>query len=212
MTFGQLFALTWRDRRFFACNQAGMINNLNDAMAWAMFPLFFASLGYSISTIGVLTALYPAVWGMAQLLTGPLSDALGRRGLISGGMIAQAAGIWTIAFFPNFTAAVSGSVLLGLGTAMVYPTLLARVSDISNPHWRAGALGVYRFWRDIGYAFGALMAGVVADYLGTVHAITAIGALTFASGVVVYFFDHRNPGHGTSNPIGPRRNALPLGQ
>jgi MFS family permease len=189
-TFAQVFSLTWRDRRFFALHQAGMVNNLNDGMAWAMFPLFFASLGYSISTIGILTALYPAVWGATQLITGPLSDSVGRRGLISAGMVTQAAGIWVIVFLQDFTAVAAGSVLLGLGTAMVYPTLLASVSDIAHPGWRAGALGVYRFWRDIGYALGALLAGVLADYLGTVTAIAGIGAVTFTSGVVVYFYHH----------------------
>ncbi len=161
-----IFSLTWRDRRFFACNQAGMVNNLNDGMAWAVFPLFFASLGYSIRTIGFLAALYPAVWGVTQLATGPLSDRIGRRGLIAWGMIVQATGIWAVVFFPATGMIVAGNVLLGLGTAMVYPTLLASVSDISRPEWRATALGVYRFWRDIGYAVGAVLAGAAADLLG----------------------------------------------
>jgi len=206
-SFGSVFALTWRDRRFFACNQAGMINNLNDGMAWAMFPLFFASLGFSLRTIGVFTALYPAVWGAAQLLTGPLSDQVGRRGLISAGMIAQAAGIWTIVFLRETTAIAAGSILLGLGTAMVYPTLLASVSDISHPRWRAGALGVYRFWRDIGYALGALLAGLLADVLGMAQAIAGIGLVTFASGVIVYLYHHSDGPDGSfGRGVGPSSN------
>jgi MFS family permease len=186
-SLGEIFSLTWRDRRFFACNQAGMVNNLNDGMAWAAFPLFFASLGYSIRTIGFLAALYPAVWGVTQLVTGPLSDRVGRKGLISVGMIVQAAGIWIVAAFPSMGMVVTGNVLLGLGTAMVYPTLLASVSDVSRPEWRATALGVYRFWRDIGYALGALLAGVSADLFGAAAAIAGIGAVTFISGVIVHF-------------------------
>ncbi len=182
----KIFALTWRDRNFFGCHQAGLVNNLNDAMAWAVFPLFFASLGFNLGTIGFLAALYPAVWGAGQLVTGPLSDRIGRRGLIAGGMIVQAAGIWAIGGSRDFGVIVAGNVLLGLGTAMVYPTLLARVSDLSQPGWRATALGVYRFWRDIGYAIGALLAGGIADLFGEGAAIGAIGVLTFLSGIVYY--------------------------
>ncbi|HLF13306.1 MAG TPA: MFS transporter, partial [Bacteroidota bacterium] len=181
-TLVDIFSLTWRDRRFFACHQAGMVNNLNDALAWAVFPLFFASLGFSLGTIGILAALYPAVWGVGQLVTGPLSDRIGRRGLIAGGMIVQAAGICTVAAFRDIALITGGNVLLGIGTAMVYPTLLASVSDLSHPGWRATALGVYRFWRDIGYALGALLAGAIADLLGAGAAIAWIGALTFLSG------------------------------
>ena len=181
-----IFALTWRDRRFFACNQAGMVNNLNDGMAWAMFPLFFASLGFSIRTIGFLTALYPAVWGIAQLLTGPLSDRIGRKGLIGWGMIVQAAGIWIVVAMPGEGPIIAGLVLLGLGTAMVYPTLLASVSDLARPEWRATALGVYRFWRDAGYATGAVFAGILSDLFGAGFAIGAIGAITFISGILVF--------------------------
>jgi len=206
-TFGQVFALTWRDRRFFACHQAGMVNNLNDGMAWAMFPLYFASLGYSLPAIGFLTAIYPAIWGVSQLLTGPLSDVIGRRGLISAGMIAQAGGIWTIVSGSGFTAVAAGSVLLGLGTAMVYPTLLASVSDIARPGWRAGALGVYRFWRDIGYALGALLAGALADFFGTAPAIAWIGLVTFASGVLVFFHHHKDEPFGRPGARGAGQSS-----
>jgi MFS family permease len=192
-SFREIFSLGWRDRGFFACNQAGLVNNLNDGVAWAIFPLFFASLGFSLSTIGIFAALYPAVWGTSQLITGPLSDRIGRRGLIAGGMVTQAAGIWVILLSPSVAVIVTGSVLLGLGTAMVYPTLLASVSDIARPHWRASALGVYRFWRDIGYAIGAVLAGVIADTFGMGAAIGAIGGVTFLSGVIVFFFHPRSP-------------------
>ncbi len=181
-----VFSLTWRDRNFFACNQAGLVNNLNDATAWVVFPLLFASIGYSLGMIGFLAALYPAVWGVSQLVTGPLSDRIGRSGLIAGGMMVQAAGICAIALFRDFGVIVAGTILLGVGTAMVYPTLLASVSDLSQPGWRATALGVYRFWRDIGYALGALLTGAMADLFGLGAAIGAIGGLTFLSGIVYY--------------------------
>jgi MFS family permease len=193
-SLGAIFPLSWRDRRFFACSQAGLVNNLNDGMAWAMFPLFFASLGYPLRTIGFLTALYPAVWGIAQLGTGPLSDLIGRRGLTGWGMIVQAAGIWIVAAKPGEDAITAGMILLGLGTAMVYPTLLASVSDLAHPEWRATALGVYRFWRDAGYAAGAALAGIVSDLLGAGFAIGAVGAVTFLSGLLVFVYHAREGG------------------
>ncbi len=183
---GSVFALTWRDRRFFACHQAGMVNNLNDALAWAVFPLFFASLGFSLGTIGLLAGLYPAVWGAGQLVTGPLSDRIGRKGLTAAGMVVQAAGIFAIALRADIGFIVAGNVMLGIGTAMAYPTLLAAVSDLAGPGWRATALGVYRFWRDIGYALGALIVGILADLFGAGAAIASIGAITLFSGIIFY--------------------------
>jgi MFS family permease len=185
-SFAQILLLTsWKDRALFSVSQAGMVNNLNDGMAWGLFPLFFAAGGLDIAQIGVLAAIYPGVWGLAQLGTGALSDQWGRKRMIVAGMWVQAVGIFLLVLTHGFLPWAASMVLLGLGTALVYPTLLAAVSDIAHPDWRASAVGVYRLWRDGGYALGALLAGVLADVLGISWAIAGIGALTFASGVVV---------------------------
>ena len=173
------------DRDFSSVSQAGLVNNLNDGMAWGLFPLVYAAAGLSLSQIGWLAAIYPAVWGAGQLLTGALSDRSGRKWLIASGMWVQAAGIVTVAFARFFWGFAAGSLLLGAGTAMVYPTLLAAIGDVAHPAWRAGAVGVYRLWRDLGYAAGALLAGITADALGIKAAIGLIAALTLGSGVVV---------------------------
>ncbi|MFI5030293.1 MAG: MFS transporter [Reyranellales bacterium] len=185
MGFWQIFRLTsFGDRNLFAASQAGLINNLNDGMSWGIFPLLFVGFGLSIERIGILKAIYPAVWGTLQTVTGPLSDRWGRKGLIVSGMWVQAAGLLLTAFTQTFGWWLLGSILLGLGTAMVYPTLIAAVSDASRPSWRARSLSVYRFWRDLGYAIGALLSGILADAFGIVVAIAAVGILTFVSGVV----------------------------
>ena len=185
-TFAEIFKRTsWQDRRLFATSQAGLVNNLNDGMAWGLFPLFFTAGGLGIDQIAILAAIYPGVWGLGQLGTGALSDRIGRKPLITTGMGTQALGIFVIVATTGFMPWAVGAVLLGLGTAMVYPTLLATIGDVAHPEWRASAVGVYRLWRDGGYALGALLAGVVADLLGLRWAIGAVGALTLASGVVV---------------------------
>lgn len=173
------------DRNLFAASQAGLVNNLNDGMSWGIFPLFFAGFGLGVERIGILKAVYPVVWGVLQTVTGPLSDRWGRKGLIVAGMWVQAGGLSLTAATHNFGWWFVASVLLGIGTAMVYPTLIASVSDASHPSWRARSLSVYRFWRDMGYAIGALSAGIMTDLFGAASAIAVIGALTFASGVVV---------------------------
>ena len=186
---GEIFALTsFRDRNLFAASQAGLVNNLNDGMSWGIFPLFFASFGLGVERIGILKAVYPATWGILQIATGPLSDRWGRKGLIVAGMWVQAAGLFLTAATRQFEWWLVGSLLLGLGTAMVYPSLIAAVSDASHPTWRARSLSVYRFWRDLGYAIGALSAGIIADSFGLSAAIASIAALTFLSGVVVAVF------------------------
>jgi len=186
ISFREIFLLTsFKDRNLFAASQAGLVNNLNDGMSWGIFPLFFASFGLHVDRIGILKAVYPATWGILQIATGPLSDRWGRKGLIVAGMWVQAAGLFLTAATSRFEWWLAGSLLLGLGTAMVYPSLIAAVSDASHPSWRARSLSVYRFWRDLGYAIGALAAGLIADLLGMVWAIGMIGALTFLSGVVV---------------------------
>ena len=167
-----------------AC-QAGMVNNLNDGLAWGVFPILFARHGLTVSQIGILAALYPAVWGAGQLATGALSDRIGRKWLIAAGMAVQAAAIGLIALGTTFSLWAVAAVLLGAGTAMVYPTLLAAVGDVAHPAWRARSVGVYRLWRDGGFAVGAVLAGVIADAFGILAAIWAVAALTAASGLVV---------------------------
>jgi MFS family permease len=186
LSFREVFTLTsFRDRNLFSASQAGMVNNLNDGMSWGIFPLFFVSLGLGLERIGILKAVYPAVWGVCQIATGTLSDRWGRKGLIVGGMWVQAAGLALTAATGDFAWWLVASVLLGLGTAMVYPALIAAVSDASKPAWRARSLSVYRFWRDLGYAIGALSAGLIADRFGFAAAIYTIAALTFFSGSIV---------------------------
>jgi MFS family permease len=184
--FGEVFAkTTYGDRNLFAASQAGLVNNLNDGMSWGVFPLLFASFGLGVERIGILKAVYPAVWGTLQVATGPLSDRWGRKGLIVSGMWVQAGGLFVTVLGRSFGWWMLGSILLGLGTAMVYPSLIAAVSDASHPSWRARSVSVYRFWRDLGYAVGALSAGVVADAFGLSWAIGSVGVLTFLSGAIV---------------------------
>jgi MFS family permease len=184
-SFKVIFLLTsWKNRTLFGVSQAGLVNNLNDGLAWGLFPLFFAAGGLSIAQIGLLAGIYPGVWGTAQLLTGALSDRLGRKGMIVGGMLLQGGAIGLLPLLHGFVWWAIAMVLLGMGTALVYPTLLAAVSDVAHPDWRASAVGVYRLWRDSGYALGAVLAGVLADLFGVSWAIVVIGALTALSGVI----------------------------
>ncbi len=186
MSFWQVFRrASIGDRNLFAASQAGLVNNLNFGVSWGIFPLFFASLGLAVGRIGILNSVYPGVWGVFQTVTGPLSDRWGRKGLIATGMWVQASGLLLVAATRGFAWWFVAAVLLGLGTAMVYPTLIAAVSDASHPSWRAGSLSVYRFWRDLGYAIGALVSGVLADLFGFVWAIAAVAVLAAISGAVV---------------------------
>ncbi|MBC3911521.1 MFS transporter [Undibacterium umbellatum] len=175
---------TWRNPNLSSISQAGMVNNLNDGMAWGLLPLVFAGAGLSLTQIGTLAAVYPSVWGICQLFTGALSDRIGRKGLIVAGMWLQALAIMLIIVTSTFIWFVLAAVLLGIGTAMVYPTLLAAIGDVVNPAWRASTVGVYRLWRDLGYAFGALLSGVMADLFGIASAMWFVAALTFLSGVI----------------------------
>jgi MFS family permease len=179
----------WRttvsDRNLSSVSQAGLVNNLNDGMAWGLFPLYFTAARMDLEQIGALAAIYPATWGVAQLLTGAWSDRVGRKWLIAGGMWVQAVGIGTVVVSSGFAGFALGAALLGFGTAMVYPTLLAAIGDVAHPSWRASSVGVYRLWRDLGYAIGALLAGATADALGLPAAMWLVAGLTFASGVVV---------------------------
>ena len=182
----EVFVLTsFRERALSACSQAGLVNNLNDGLAWGIFPIYFARGGLSVGRIGVLVALYPAVWGLGQLITGGLSDRIGRKPFIAGGMFVQAIAIGCIAATSGFVPWALGAILLGVGTAMVYPTLLAAIGDVAHPRWRASAVGIYRLWRDGGFAVGAILAGVLADAFGIETAIWSVAGLTGVSGVVV---------------------------
>jgi len=174
-----------RDRSMSAASQAGLVNNLNDAMAWGLLPLYYVAAGLSLAEIGTLAAAYPLTWGITQLATGAWSDRIGRKGLIVAGLLVQAAAIAAIAALSGFGPWLVASVALGLGTAMVYPTLLASVADVADPTWRGSALGVYRMWRDLGFAAGAIVVGVGADRLGMRGAIAVVGAITAGSGIIV---------------------------
>jgi len=175
---------TFRDPTLSAASQAGLVNNLNDGLAWGVFPLLFTRAGLTLGEVGLLVAIYPAVWGVTQIGTGALSDRVGRRRLIVGGMLLQAGALAGIALGADFAAWAMASVALGLGTALVYPTLIAVVADASHPSWRASAVGVYRFWRDSGYVVGAVIAGLVADRFGLAASVWVVAALTAASGLV----------------------------
>jgi MFS family permease len=178
-------ATSWREPALSACSQAGLVNNLNDGLAWGLLPLLFVRGGLPIGQVGLLAALYPAVWGLGQLVTGPLSDRLGRKPMITGGMLLQALALAAAAVAGSFLPWAGCAIVLGVGTAMVYPTLLAAISDVAHPSWRATAVGVYRLWRDAGFAVGALLAGLVADLAGLEAAVWVVATLTAASGLVV---------------------------
>lgn len=203
-TFRAIFAYTsWRNRALWSACQAGLVNNLNDGMSWGILPLFFASHGLSLPLIGLLKFIYPAVWSISQLVTGPLSDRVGRKQLIVPGMVLQAAALGLTVATRTVEWWLVGSIALGVGTAMVYPTLIAVVGDASAPVWRARALGVYRFWRDIGYAVGALLAGIIADSIGMEWAIGIVAVLTLLSGLLVAKAmptdTHNQPGLGENS-------------
>ena len=184
-----VFAETsWRNKTLFSASQAGLVNNLNDGMSWGVFPLLFVANGVSLEGVGLIKAVYPVIWGAGQIVTGSLADRIGRKPLIVWGMLVQAAGhaVIGLGLAAPLLSGLVGSVLLGLGTAMVYPALLAAVGDVAHPAWRATSVGVYRFWRDLGYAVGALMAGVVAAWLGLVWAVHVAGILTALSGLLAW--------------------------
>src|SRR5579872_1245593 len=194
----------WRttllDKNLSSVSQAGLVNNLNDGMAWGLFPLFFTAARMDLGQIGTLAAIYPATWGIAQLFTGAWSDRVGRKWLIASGMWVQAVGIALVVLAGGFAGFAAGAALLGVGTAMVYPTLLAAIGDVAHPSWRASSVGVYRLWRDLGYAIGALLAGLTADALDLPSAMWLVAALTFVSGLVV-----AGRMRETLRPPGPRK-------
>jgi MFS family permease len=186
LTFRQVFLQTsYKNRSLLAVSQAGLVNNLVFGVSWGLFTLYFASFGISVNDIGFLKALHPGIWGVLQLVTGSLSDRLGRKMLIYPGMIVQSIGIWTILFTNSFFSWIIGMSLLGIGTALVYPTLLAAISDIAHPRWRATSLGVYRFWRDLGFVLGAVGIGFIADISTISIAIQFVAWIALTSGIFV---------------------------
>lgn len=175
---------TWKDKNLSSVSFAGMSTNLKDGMAWGLFPIFFASGGLTVGQIGTIVAVYPATWGFFQLFTGALSDRIGRKWLITIGMWVQALSIWWILFVDTYSLWIIGAILLGLGTAMAYPTLIASISDVAHPDWRATSTGIYRFWRDSGYAFGALMSGIITDMVNINWAIGIVAFLPLIAGIL----------------------------
>ena len=185
-SFAEVLLLTsWKERSLFAASQAGLANNLNDGVVWGLLPILLAARGLPLDRIGLVAAAYPAVWGVAQLATGPLSDRWGRKWMIASGMWVQGAGLLLFVIGPDLAAWLAAAAVLGLGTALVYPTLLAAVSDVAHPAWRASAVGVYRLWRDGGYAVGALAAGLFADTFDAAAAMGVASGLTLVSGAIV---------------------------
>ena len=199
---GRIFAdTTWRQPALSSASQAGLVNNLNFGLSWGVFPLLFATADLDVARIGILVALYPAVWGAGQLVTGALSDRWGRKPFVTIGMFTQAAGLAVIAFSDGVAGWAAGSVVLGLGTAMVYPTLLAVVGDVAHPTWRGRAVGIYRVWRDLGYAVGAIIGGIVADLWSLTAAVWVAAGLSLLSGLVVAvrMYETHPPGARTTH-------------
>jgi MFS family permease len=179
--------VSWQNKAFFSLSQGGLVNNLNDVVIWALLPLFAVSVGVSVDQAAVLGGTYLGVWGISQLITGSLSDRIGRKPLITVGLWVQSIGITLFVYSAGESTWLLAPIVMGLGTGMVYPTLLAAVSDLAHPAWRASALGVYRLWRDSGYAWGALMGGVLADLFTIQVAVLAIAGLTAISGGITLF-------------------------
>ncbi|MGH9986579.1 MAG: MFS transporter [Nitrososphaeraceae archaeon] len=190
LNFRQVFFETsWKNRSLLAANQAGLVNNMIFGVTWGMFTLYFVSFGINVSDTSLLKALHPGIWGILQLGTGPLSDIVGRKKLIYPGMIVQAIGIWIILLSQSsYAGLITGMSMLGIGTALVYPTLLAAISDIAHPNWRATSLGVYRFWRDLGFVFGAVGIGFIADIFNLNIAIQAVAWISLVSAAFVFVF------------------------
>jgi MFS family permease len=201
LNFKQVFLETsWKNRTLLSVSQAGLINNLIFGVTWGLFTLYFASFAIGISEIGFLKALHPGIWGVLQLLTGTLSDRVGRKVLIYPGMIIQGIGIWVVLFTNYFWGWIIGMSLLGVGTALVYPTLLAAISDVAHPKWRATSLGVYRFWRDLGFVFGAVGIGYLADLFGLNSAIQLVAFLAVGSGIFVLVIMKETVNHEPHQP------------
>lgn len=189
ITTGEIFKRTsWKNPDLSSNSIAGLTTNLKDGMAWGLFPIFLASGGLSVGEIGTVVAVYPAAWGIVQLVTGVWSDRIGRKNLIVSGMIVQALSLWFFLLVDTFILWIAAAALLGVGTALVYPVILASISDVARPEWRATSMGIYRFWRDSGYAFGALIAGLLSDMISVEWAIGLVAFLPLIAGINALFF------------------------
>jgi MFS family permease len=178
---------TWKNKNLGSVTQAGLINNLNDGMVWGIFPIMLAAKGFSLAEIGIITAIYPAVWGLGQLATGAMADRICKKDMLYTGMLLQAIALVALLWANSMVHFIILSSLLGWGTAMVYPTFLATVAENTNPHDRAKSIGIFRLWRDMGYAIGAILTGIIADLISINAAILFIGLLTFLSALIIYF-------------------------
>jgi len=178
---------TWKDKNLGSVTQAGLINNLNDGMVWGLFPILLATKGFTIGQIGIVTAIYPAVWGIGQLFTGKMADHFCKKDLLFLGMLLQGLALIALLFAGTMAHYIILSSILGWGTAMVYPTFLATVAENTHPADRANSLGVFRFWRDMGYAIGAILTGIIADTLGINASVLVIGLLTIVSSAIIFF-------------------------
>lgn len=178
---------SWKNRILGSVTQAGLVNNLNDGMVWGALPILLASKNFGIQDIGIITAIYPAVWGIGQVITGKMADRICKKEMIFWGMILQAVALILFVIANTLIQFISLAILLGWGTAMVYPTFLAAIADNTHPHDRAKSLGVFRWWRDLGYAIGAIITGIIADAVGMNFSIVFIGTLTLLSGLIVFF-------------------------
>jgi MFS family permease len=178
---------SFKDRTLSSITQAGLVNNLNDGMIWGLLPILLISLNYDSKSIGIIAAIYPAVWGIGQLFTGRMADIYSKKGMLFWGMLLQGIAILLIPFFTTFYELVIIASLLGVGTAFVYPTFLSAIADVTNPKQRAESIGVFRLWRDLGYAIGAIVSGIIADLFGIPYAILTIGVITILSSLVIKF-------------------------
>ncbi len=176
---------SWRDRNLGSITQAGLVNNLNDGMVWGLFPILLSSLSFSLETIGIIVAIYPTVWGLGQLFTGRLADLFSKKRLLFIGMLGQGLALMGFIWASTFMHFMLLSVILGLGTALVYPTFLAGIADYTHPEQRAKSVGVFRLWRDMGYAIGAILTGIIADLWGILPSIGVISCLTLISALII---------------------------
>lgn len=178
---------SFKDKTLSSVSQAGLVNNLNDGMIWGLLPILLVSLNYDSKSIGIIAAIYPAVWGIGQLFTGRMADLYSKKGMLFYGMFMQGLAILLIPYFIGFYQLALIAVLLGLGTALVYPTFLSAIADATNPNQRAESIGVFRLWRDLGYAIGAILSGIIADIFGVQYAVLSIGVITIMSSLVIKF-------------------------
>ncbi len=185
---GNIFIETsFKNKTLSSITQAGLVNNLNDGMIWGLLPMLLLSLNYNSKSIGIIAAIYPAVWGIGQLFTGKMADIYSKKRMLFYGMLLQGIAILLIPFFTDFYQLVIIASILGLGTALVYPTFLSAIADATNPRQRAESIGVFRLWRDLGYAIGAIVSGIIADFFGIQYAVLTIGGITILSSLVIKF-------------------------